>query len=230
MVCLEMNSTPKNTARFAGLLYLLVALSAPFSMMYVPSIIVVPGDPAATASHLVASQSLFRLGLLNDGLIALLEVALTAVLYVLLRPAGKTLALVATFARLGMAVLQAVNLFPALAALELVKDSPSLAVVMLQVHERGSHVWELFFGLHCFVMAALVFRSGYFPRVFAGLMAFAALGYSSNAIGNLVVPASAPLLASFVGIAALVGEVPFVFWLLFKGLDEPRWRQAQQQG
>ena len=225
-------NNPKSTARFAGALYLLIAVLAPFSMMYLPSLIVVPGDAAATASNLVAHQGLFRVGLLNDAAIALLEVVLSAVLYLVLRPAGRTLALVATFGRLGMAVLQAVNLFPQLAALELVSGASSLpgpealALLTLQVHERASHVWELFFGLHCFLVAALVYRSGYFPRIFAGLMTLAALGYSANAVGQLLAPAHAAALAAFVGIGALVGEVPFVFWLLIKGVDEAKWRAA----
>ncbi len=234
-----MISNPKTTARLAGLLYLLIAACAPFSMMYVPSVIVVPGDAAATASHLAASQPLFRLALLDDAVLVLLEVALTAVLYVVLRPAGRTLALVATFARLGMTVLQAVNLLPSLAALELVSGAPylsaldpgqaqALVLFLLRLHEQNTHVWELLFGLHCVLVAILVFRSGFFPRAFGGLMALAALGYTANAVGNLALPASAPLLASFVGFAALVGEVPFVFWLLIKGVDATRWREAAQ--
>ena len=231
-------SSPTTTARVAGLLYLLVALVAPFSMMYVPSVILVPGDAMATASHLVASESLFRLGLLGDASVVLLEVVLTAVLYAVLRPAGRTLALVATFARLGMTVVQGVNLIPSLAALELMSGAPylsgldagqaeALALFALQLHAQSVHVWEVFFGLHCFIVAALVFRSGYFPRVFGPLMALAALAYSANGVGNLLVPESAPMLASFVGIAAIAGELPFVFWLLIKGVDEKRWHAAE---
>src|ERR1041384_4947789 len=37
------------TARVAGLLYLLIAIFAPFSMVYVPSTLIVPGDATTTA-------------------------------------------------------------------------------------------------------------------------------------------------------------------------------------
>jgi hypothetical protein len=163
-------------------------------------------------------------------------VALAAVLYVLLRPAGRALALTATFARLAMTVVQAVNLFPALAALHLLGGASylsalgtgqlqALALLMFDVRALGVHVWEIFFGLHCLVVGVLVFRSGYFPRVMGALMMLAGLGYSLNGLGNVVVPGYAPVLAAIVAVTALVGEVPFVFWLLIKGVDTPRWQE-----
>lgn len=227
-------------ARLAGLLYLVPMFCGPFSMMYVPSTIVVPGDATATAANLVASEGLFRLGMLSDSAIVVAEVVLTAMLYVLLRPAGRTLALAATFARLGMTVLQAVNLLPQLAALQLVGGAAylaafdvgqrhALALLSLHVHDVGVHVWEIFFGLHCLLLGVLIFRSGFFPRTFGVLMGIAAFGYALNGLGNLVAPGSAPVFAAIVGIAALVGEVPFVLWLLIKGVDASRWQDADQR-
>lgn len=80
-----MNSI-KNTARLAGILYLLIAVLAPFSILYIPSMLIVPGDAATTASNILASEGLFRLGIVADSVVVLLEIALIAVLYVLLRP------------------------------------------------------------------------------------------------------------------------------------------------
>lgn len=207
------------TARIAGLLYLVPMLLAPFSMMYVPSVIVVAGDAVATAQNLASSQSLFRLGIAADVLVVLSEIALTAVLYVVLRPAGHALALTATFARLAMTVLQAVNVLVLLVVLQV----PTSSLVLMNAHEQCVHVWELLFGLHCITVGVLVFRSGYFPRVFGALMGLAGLGYSLNGMGNVLAPANAPLFASIVAVAALIGEVPFVFWLLFRGLDDTRY-------
>jgi hypothetical protein len=185
------------------------------------------------------SASIFRLGMLSDAVIVLSEVALTAVLFFLLRPAGRTLALTAAFARLGMTVLQAANLVPHLAAAALVTSAvPSgftadqvhtLAFVAFRVHEFGVHAWEILFGLHCLMVGVLVFRSGFFPRMFGVLMGIAAFGYSLNGLGNLVAPNSAATFTAIVGLTALIGEVPFVFWLLIKGADETRWQEAQEK-
>jgi hypothetical protein len=228
------SSGPSSPARVAGVLYLVPMLFGPFSMMYVPSVILVTGDPTATAHRLVASETLFRLGLLSDSAIVLSEVALTAVLYVLLRPAGRTLALTAAFARLAMTVIQAVNLFPLLAALQLASSASArsaldaapidaLVLSALEVHGLGVHVWELFFALHCLLVGVLIVRSGAFPRVLGVGMGIAALGYALNGIGCLLLPGAAPLLGAIVAVAAIVGEVPFVLWLLFK-------RQVPERG
>src|SRR5215210_3242521 len=102
----EMTSIQK-TARLAGVLYLLIAVLAPFSILYIPSMLIVPGDAATTASNILASDGLFRLGIVGDSVVILLEIALIAVLYVLLRPVNKMLALVVTFARLAMTIVMA---------------------------------------------------------------------------------------------------------------------------
>jgi len=62
---ITMNSINK-TARFAGLLYLILAVVSAFGLLYVPSVILVPGDSAATATNIVASESLFRLGFVGN--------------------------------------------------------------------------------------------------------------------------------------------------------------------
>jgi len=59
-----MNSI-KKTARLAGLLYLMVVPLGIFGM-YVPSKLVVSGDPATTAHNIMASESFFRLGIVSN--------------------------------------------------------------------------------------------------------------------------------------------------------------------
>lgn len=48
-----MNST-KKAARVAGLLYVLACLPAPFSLIYIPRTLIVPGDATATANKILA--------------------------------------------------------------------------------------------------------------------------------------------------------------------------------
>ena len=54
------NTSLKKTARLAGLLSLVVVLTGPFSLLYVPSKTIVRGDAAATASKILANEFLFR--------------------------------------------------------------------------------------------------------------------------------------------------------------------------
>jgi uncharacterized membrane protein YkvI len=59
----------KRTARIAGWLYLLLALTGVYSLIYVPSTLIVSGDATATADNIASSELLFRTGILS-GLIS----------------------------------------------------------------------------------------------------------------------------------------------------------------
>lgn len=93
--------SPDRYARMAGLLYLLLTVVGPFSMMFVPSAVVVPGDAAATAGNVAASASLVRLGLLGDAIIFLAEVPLVVLLYLLFEPVSRAASLVAVVVAVG---------------------------------------------------------------------------------------------------------------------------------
>jgi hypothetical protein len=56
-------SSTKNPGRFAGLLYLLMGILGFFAIEYVPGKLIVHGNAAATASNILASETLFRLGI-----------------------------------------------------------------------------------------------------------------------------------------------------------------------
>src|SRR5688572_23749835 len=100
---LTFKTSPQVYARIAAVLYLIITAAAIIAHFYVPSQLIVPGDAAATASNIMASGSLFRVGAVGSELVILLsEIVLSVLLYVLLRPVSKTLALVATVARLAM--------------------------------------------------------------------------------------------------------------------------------
>ncbi len=233
-------TSPLIYARLAGLLLLIVAVISPFSLIYVPSTLIVPGDATATADNIRASASLFHLGIVSDSLIFLAEIVLSVLLYVLLRPVSRTLALVAAFARLAMGVIMGINLLPYFIALLLLSgagdltgfepaQSDALALLFLNAHQEAVYIWQLFFGFHLAVLGYLIFKSGYFPRILGVLMVVAALGYLSDAYGNILVPNYAETFGWIVGVGAIIGELPFFLWLLIKGVNVQRYNERAQQ-
>ena len=84
-------TSPFVYARVAGLLLLFIVVIAPFSQLYVPSTLIVPGDATATADNIEASGWVLRLGIVGDSLVFLIEIVLCVLLYVLLRPVSRTL-------------------------------------------------------------------------------------------------------------------------------------------
>jgi hypothetical protein len=121
-------TSPLVYARVAGFLLLFVAIIAPFSQLYVPSTLIVPGDATATANNIGDSGWLFQLGIVSDSLVFLIEIVLCVLLYVLLRPVSRTLSLVAAFARLAMTVVQGFNLLAYFAALLFLSGAAYLTV------------------------------------------------------------------------------------------------------
>lgn len=219
------------TARIVGVLLLIIVVLAPFSMLYVPSTLIVPKDAATTANNIMVSEGLFRLGIASDSIVFLIEIVLTALLYVLLKPVNKTLSLVAAFSRLAMTVVQGINLLNYFFVLLLLSGAGYLTVfppdqlyafvlLFLDAHAYVVLIWGLFFGLHLFLLGYLVYKSGYIPKLVGVLLVIASLCYLIQSFGNILLPKYEAIFAT-IGFLS-ISEIAFPLWLLFKGVkDQP---------
>src|SRR5882672_11081361 len=84
-----MHPTDK-AARIAGAIYLLMCLTAPFSLMYIPGKLIVRGDATATANNILANEALFRVGIVGELLGAVIFILLGVALYRLLSGVNMT--------------------------------------------------------------------------------------------------------------------------------------------
>ena len=228
--------TLKAYARFAGLFYLLIAISGGFSIGYVPTVIVEPGDASATALNISNNPGLFRLGIVADIFVLMLEVALTVMLYGLFKPVSRTLSLIAAFCRLAMSVVMGLNLLNYLIPLLLLSGSGylsafesdqlhALALLFLETHQYDVYIWGLFFGFHLMVLGYLIFKSGYFPKVIGILMMIGSIGYASESLAAISFVDNAVVSAAVITflVVAVVGELSFTFWLLIKTINVNEW-------
>ena len=148
--------TKKNkTARIAGFLYLMVILTGIFSLMYVPSKLIVWNDPTATVNNIKASTTLYRLGIVS-GLISFTFFAvLPLVLYKLLNPVNRVHAMLMVVFALIIIPIAFVNEINHLNVLSLISDADYLkplqasqieAQVMLSLtqYEYGNLVGHIF--------------------------------------------------------------------------------------
>jgi len=208
-------TSPLVYARVAGVLYLLITLVAIVAHFYVPSNIVVPGDAAATASNLAASESLFRVGSIGGELVILLsEIVLSVLLYLLLEP---------------------VSLLNYLFALQLVSGAGYLSVfdtgqlqalvmLFLDAHSLGFTIGIAFLTVHVFLLGYLIFRSGYLPKVLGILFLVAGMGYLVDSFAQLL-SSSYQTTPAVITLAIAVAELAFPFWLLVKGVNVERWKE-----
>lgn len=233
-------TSPQVYARAAGLIYLIIAIMAPFAEFFVRQGLIVPGNAAATATNIVATESLFRAGFASDLVVFVIEVALAAILLVLFRPVSRVLALVMSFARLAMATILGFNLLNMFTGLQLLTGAEyaaafdqgqrqALAYVFLSAQGFGYDLGMVFFGLHLAALGYLVYRSGFLPRILGILLAVSALGYLANSFTGFLFPQYTETLSVVVVVAALVGELPLTLWLLIKGVNVERWRQRALQ-
>ena len=218
-------------ARIAGALYLVIALFGGFSIGYVPSVIVEAADPAATAANLAANMGLFHAGILADIVVILVEVVLTALVFVLFAPVSKVLSLTAAFARLSMVVIMAVILLFNVAPMFLLDGAgafsgadpavlETVAYGFFQAHDMGTYVWQLFFALHLLALGYMIVRSHLVPPVLGWMMLVGSFGYSLQAIAKLTATQNAALDLAIIGLLTLVtlGELAFALYLLFRGV------------
>jgi hypothetical protein len=230
----EMNSIQKN-AKIAGALYLLVAVLAGFVHFYVPGKLIVPGDATITASNILASEGLFRTSIAVELVILLSEIVLSILLYVLLKPVNKTLSLVAAVSRLAMTTIHGVNLLNHFFVLLLVGGAGYLTVfqpnqlnalvtLFLNSYDYGYTIGIVFFTLHTFTLAYLIFKSGYFPKVLGVLFMLAAFGYLIDGFSHVLI-AGYKTGPAYLALPIAIAEIAFPLWLLIKGVNVEQWKK-----
>jgi hypothetical protein len=230
-------SSPKRKARFAGLLYLVVIITGGFAEMIVRRMLIVRGDAAATAAHILAGESFFRLGLGADVLCAAAYVGVTALLYELFKPVSRTLSLTAAFFSLMGIAVMAANLVALGVPLALLSRAPAgftpqqlqaLAYTALRLHALGYTIAMVFFGSYCLALGGLIWRATFLPRLIGVLMALAGAAYLVNSFAVILSPTFAAQLPPIIFLA-LVGEGALCLWLLFAGVNVEKWRTQALQ-
>src|SRR5437660_11338505 len=99
-------TSPRLKARVTGVFYLVTILTGVFAQGFVSRTLVVDGDAAATAANLLAHKSLFQLGFAVYLVEMACQIAMTALFYDLLKPAGRSVSLVAAFLGLAGCVIE----------------------------------------------------------------------------------------------------------------------------
>jgi hypothetical protein len=219
-------------ARVGGALLLITVVAGGFGEFWAPSHIVAPGDAAATARHVVQSELIFRWGFIGYLIESVCDVALAAVLYLLLGPVNRAVALFGAFFHLmGTATFAAAELFyfaPWLilhgAATGFSSDQLNgLALLSFRLYSAGGDLFQVHYGLASILFGWLIFRSGYLPRLLGVLMALGGVGFVAWNLTFVLAPAlSSPAL----GAGTIIATPLLGLWLLVKGVDKARWEST----
>lgn len=226
---------PRRVARVGGALYLAIILLGLFEEVVVRQRIVVPGDALATAANLRSMELLWRLGIAAEVILLICAVVLALILYVLLRPVHRELALLAVLFNAVTIAVEAVGalnltaaLFPQGTALYLsafsIEQLAATSTLLVRGHSHAFGIALTFFGCECLVVGYLIVRSGYLPKAIGVLMQIAGLSYLVNCFSLILAPGMANLL---IMLPALIGEGALALWLLIRGVDEKKWLERQ---
>jgi hypothetical protein len=224
---------PQTLARVIGMLLLVSLVAGSFGEAYVPSRVMVAGDAMATARNIVHFGFLFRLGYAAYVVEGLCDAALTALLYLLLRPAGRELAAVAAFLRIVSTAAFAAAESSYFAALPILSGaaylkafSPeqlnALSLLSLKLYNSGGIVPTLFYGVAWILLGTLMFISGYLPRWLGALLAFAGLCFVIGMFALIVAPAYS---SSFFLLPMIIAMLLLAVWLLVRGVDARKWEE-----
>jgi hypothetical protein len=225
-------NTLKRNARIAGFLYLLMAVTAPFSLMYIPGKLIIWENAAQTASNILASQTLFRLSIIGELLSAVIFLFLVMVLYRLFSNVDKNLSRIMAGMVLASVAITFVNDINDIAALVLIRggeflsaiEKPqrdALAMLFINLHGQGHFVNEMFWGLWLFPFGILTMKSKFIPQIFGILLLINGLTYIVLSLTWLLKPEYGNLFTK-ITMPALFGELWIILWFLIKGVREPK--------
>lgn len=226
---MEPQPSPRVLGRTAGVLYLIIAITAPFAEVFVRGR--VRGDAAATASKIVAQESLYRWGGAADLVNLVCDTALAVVFYQLFRSVSRSAALLSAFFRLmHVAVMAVATLFHFAPLLLLRPRSPwrsftpeqlqDMTALSLRLHGQGYNLCLIFFGVACAVLGYLIIKSRFMPRWLGIAVTVAGVAYIINSFAAFISPAFRAVLQPFILIPIAIGELSLIVYLVVVGARE----------
>jgi Domain of unknown function (DUF4386) len=222
-------SSPKRLARIAGLLYLVLAVSAGFAYNVVIGKVYVAGDAALTAGNILGNPNLVRMGVVADLLQATVFVFLAMTIYLLLKDVSKNAARALVILVAIAATIMCLNDVFQIAALLVATNasyatafgaagSNALVLLLFDMQHYGFLIAQIFFGLWLVPFGYLAYASGMFPKALGVLLVVGGACYLVDTLALLLVPDVGTKVAAFIVIPPTIAEIWMVGYLLVKGV------------
>lgn len=224
-------TSPQVYARVAGSLYLIVIIAGITAQMFISGRIVVNGDAAATAANILTHKNLFQLGFTIYLIEMSSQIAMTVLLYILLKPVSRSISLLALFFALTGCIIKTSSRLFYIAPLLILGGVPSLdafnsgqvqalALLLLNVNDQAAGMALPFFGFSTLLNGVLIYRSTFLPQALGVLSVLGGLGwltYLYPPLGNQLLP--------YILVIALIGSLSQILWFLIKGVNTQNWME-----
>ena len=222
---------PRITARFVGVLQLMTIAGGIFAQALVSNRLINFSDAALTASNILANRSLFELSFTVYLIEMACQIATVALLYVLLRPVNRSIALVAAVMDLSGSIMKTMSRLFYIAPLFVLTSGTqalsafnadqrrALALLLLKINDRGAGLALGFLGVSGVLSGYLIFRSTFLPRILGILAMIGSAGWLRFFYPPLRFPSF-----TIIAVAALLVAAVEIFWLIVFGVDEEKWK------
>ena len=228
-------ASPLLAARIAGALWLIVIVASIASAVGTHALDW-RADPATLVASAINAGSTIRLGFAVRFLGKVCYVGVTILLYEILKPVNRSIALFSAFCGLA-GLLSGINSFNDFTALSLLEESrraaeplasqlQATAKAIIATHSLGSGGEDVFFGFQIAALGVLITRSRFIPRTIGLLLLAGAAGFLITSLMNFLSPGLGARLGPLVLPIALLGEGSLTLWLLLKGVNVEQWRAA----
>jgi hypothetical protein len=225
-------SSPALKARLTGVLYLINGVVYTKAAGLVQGRILVKDDAAATAHNILTNGNLLQLSFAGNLIATVAYIAVTFMLYELLKPVNRGISLLAALFSMTGCIIGAMGSLLTIAPLTILGGAPylsvfkaeqlqALALLSLNLMAVVFSISMVFFGSYCFLIGSLILRSKFMPRVIGAFLMIAGLSYQLF----LSPPLSANLFPYLIMPAGALGEGSLILWLLIFGVNSRRWKQ-----
>jgi hypothetical protein len=241
-------TSPRLLARLAGLFFLLTIVGGIVAQAFISQRLINFNDAAATANTILSHKGLFTLGFTVYLVEMACQVTTATLLYQLLKPVNRTIALLAMLLELtGIGIKTVARVFYIAPLFVLEASVPtefttggaiigsalsgftpeqlqSLALTLLKVNDHGAATALAFFGFSTPLFGYLIYRSKFLPRWLGALVMVAGLCWLTflyPPLGYRAFMIIAPI--------GLLSAVVKIFWLLVFGVNEEKWRQQASE-
>jgi hypothetical protein len=213
---------PVRYARIGGALYLVIIVAGIVGPLLTRDQLIVPDDAAATADNIAGSSELWRLGIAVDLVMQLCDVPVMLILFLLLSPVNRNVALLALLFNIVQTATLVANQLTLVAAQLLSTDQPALTDAAIEAYSYGEALGLVFFGFTLLAEGYLIRHSDYLPRILGLLVQIAGVSYIVSSLLLLVAPDLANI--AFL-IPSFVAELSLALWLLIKGVNASKWEE-----
>lgn len=224
-------SPSKKTARFAGLLYLLMAFFGIGAEVFFRQKIFASNDVTVTANSILSNIFLYRAGITSDILMALIYLLTALALYKLLCSVNKNLAAVMVIFATAGSVLLMFNILNEIAPLYILNENDylstfnssqrqSLAMLFYNLYQHGYMIGQIFFALWVLPLGVLIYKSRFIPKIFGVLFVIEAIFGLITVIVHFLMPNAT--IETILMLPMMIAEFSFVFYLMIRGINESK--------